>query len=181
VQHTVGTEPDARITRLDASDLQGIADVTLPIPNPPSLSYQLDSQRNVAVLSSSDGNLRVVGFAAQQVPRGTLMGFIVEIAASYLQIVDVAGRFVLRDGNNRAAALVKQGITQVPALVRRFGHGEDLAVLKGVLAPAMYLGERPPTPLDYWDPAVSIAISVQPRRKFVVIQGIEQSLVDAGG
>ena len=181
VQHTVGTEPDPRITRLDGSDLQAIADITLPIPNPQSLSYQLDSQRNVAVLSSLNGNLRIAGFAAQQVPRGTLMGFIVEIATSYLQIAEVGGRFVLRDGNNRAAALVNQRITKVPALVRRFGHGEDLGIPKGVLAPATYLGERPPTPLDYWDPAVSIAISVQPRRKFVLIQGIEQSLVDAGG
>jgi hypothetical protein len=180
VQHTVGTEADARIQRLDGSDLQSLADITLPIPNPQSLSYQVDSQRNVAVLSSADGNLRVVGFAAQQVPRGTLMGFIVEIATSFLQIADVGGRFVLRDGNNRAAALVKQGITKVPALVRSFRHGEDLAIPKGILAPAIYLGERPPTPLDYWDPAVSVAVGVQPRRKFILIQGIEQSLADSG-
>jgi hypothetical protein len=45
-----------------------------------------------------------VGFAAQQVPRGTLMGFIVEIATSYLQVADVGGRFVLRDGNRAQPA-----------------------------------------------------------------------------
>lgn len=178
VQHTVGTEADARITGLNGDDIQALADITLPIPNPQSLSYQVDSQRNVAMLSSPDGNLRVVGFAAQQVPRGTLMGFIVEVATSFLQIADVGGRFVLRDGNNRAAALVKQGITRVPALIRSFGHGEDLGIPKGVLAPAVYLGERPPTPVDYWDPAVSVAVGVLPRRKFILIQGIEQSLAD---
>lgn len=178
VQHTVGTEADARITRLSDGDIQALADITLPIPNPQSLSYQVDSQRNVAVLSSPDGNLRVAGFAAQQVPRGTLMGFIVEIATSFLQIAEVGGRFVLRDGNNRAAALVKQGITRVPALVRSFGHGEDLGIPKGVLAPAVYLGERPPTPVDYWDPAVSLAVDVPQRRKFILIQGIEQSLAE---
>jgi hypothetical protein len=48
------------------------------------------------------------------------------------------------------------------------------------LAPALYLGERPPTPLDYWDPAVSVDVRVQPRRKFILIQGIEQSLADFG-
>ena len=178
VQHTVGTEADARIRRLHGSDLQALADITLPIPAPQSLSYQVDSQRNVAVLASPDGNLRVVGFAAQQVPRGTLMGFIVEIATSYLQIAQIGGRFVLRDGNNRAAALVNHGITRVPALIRSFGHGEDLGIPKGVLAPAVYLGDKPPTPVDYWDPAVSVAVGVQPRRKFVLIQGIEQSLAD---
>jgi len=178
VQHTVGTEADARISRLDGSDVQALADITLPIPTPQALSYQVDSQRNVAMLSSPDGNLRVVGFAAQQVPRGTLMGFIVEIATSFLQVAEIGGRFVLRDGNNRAAALVKHGITRVPALFRSFGQGEDLGIPKGVLAPAVYLGERPPTPADYWDPAVSIAVRVQPRRKFILIQGIEQSLAD---
>ena len=30
VQHTVVTEPDARITRLDANDLPALADITLP-------------------------------------------------------------------------------------------------------------------------------------------------------
>jgi hypothetical protein len=84
----------------------------------------------------------------------------------------------LRDGNNRAAALVKQGITRVPALVRSFGHGEDLGIPKGVLAPAVYLGERPPTAVDYWDPAVSGAVGVPQRRKFILIQGIEQSLAE---
>jgi hypothetical protein len=178
VQHTVVTEPDARTTGLDPDDLPALADITLPIPNPQPLPYQVDSQRNVAVLSAFDANLRVVGFAAQQVPRGNLMGFIVEIVTSYLQVADVSGRFVLRDGNHRAAALVRHGITRVPALVRSFAHGEDLAAPKGVLTPATYFGERPPTPLDYWDPAVSAAVHVPRRRKFILIQGIEQSIVE---
>ena len=130
------------------------------------------------MVGSLDGNLRVVGFAAREVPRGTHMGFILEIATSYVQVAEVGGRFVLRDGNHRAAALVKKGITKVPALVRSFAHGEDLAPPKGVLAPAIYLGERPPTPLDYWDPAVSAAVLVPRRRKFVLIQALEQSLAE---
>ena len=178
VQHTVVMEPDARITRLDANDLPALADITLPIPDPQPLSYQVDSLRNVAVVGSLDGNLRVVGFAAREVPRGTHMGFIVEIATSYVQVAEVGGRFVLRDGNHRAAALVKRGITKVPALVRSLAHGEDLAPPKGVLAPATYLGETPPTPLDYWHPAVSTAVLVPRRRKFVLIQGLEQSLAE---
>jgi hypothetical protein len=62
VQHTVGTDSDARYARLDGSDLQALANITLPIPNPQSLSYQVDSQRNVAALSSPDGNLPRRGF-----------------------------------------------------------------------------------------------------------------------
>jgi hypothetical protein len=73
---------------------------------------------------------------------------------------------------------VRRGITRAPALFRRLAHGEDLAVPKGALAPATYLGERPPTPLDYWDPAVSASVLVPRRRKFVLIQGLQQSLAE---
>jgi hypothetical protein len=178
VQHTVLAEADPRIESVGAHDLAALADITLPIPDPQPLSYQVDSQRNVAVLSSFDGNLRVVGFAAQHVPRGELMGFIVEVATSYLQVAEVGGRFVLRDGNHRAASLVRRGITHVPALVRTLAQGEDLGVPKSALSPATYLGERPATVVDYWDPAVSVSVLVPRRRKFVLIQGIEQSLVE---
>jgi hypothetical protein len=178
VQHTVLTEGDPRIDSVDPEDLSTLARITLPIPDEQPVSYQVDSQRNVAVLSSLDGNLRIAGFATQQVARGTLMGFIVEIATSYLQVAEVGGRFVLRDGNHRAASLVRRGITRVPALFRTLAHGEDLAVPKGALAAATYLGERPPSPLDYWDPAVSTSILVPQRRKFVLIQGLQQSLAE---
>jgi hypothetical protein len=178
VQHTVLAESDPRIGSVDPDDLSALARITLPIPNEQPLSYQIDSQRNVAVLSSLDGNLRIAGFATQQVSRGTLMGFIVDVATSYLQVAEVGGRFVLRDGNHRAASLVRRGITRVPALFRLLAHGEDLAVPKSALSAATYLGERPPTPLDYWDPTVSASVLVPPRRKFVLIQGLEQSLAE---
>jgi hypothetical protein len=178
VQHTVLAEPDPRIAGVKADDLATLAAITLPIPDPQTLTYQVDSLRNVAAIWSFDGNLRVVGFAAREVPRGTHMGFIVEIATSYLQVADVGGRFVLRDGNHRAATLVKRGITRVPALVRSFAQGEDLGVPKGVLSPATYLGERPPTPVDYWNDAVSASVLIPRRRKLVLIQGLEQSLAE---
>ena len=178
VQHTVVVQNDPRIEGVEPDDLFALANITLPIPDAQPLSYQIDSQRNVAVLSSFDSNLRIAGFATQEVARGSLMGFIVEVATSYLQVAEVGERFVLRDGNHRAASLVQRGITRVPALFRRLAHGEDLAVPKGALAAAMYLGERPPTPLDYWDPAVSASVLVPRRRKFVLIQGLQQSIAD---
>jgi hypothetical protein len=178
VQHTVLAESDPGIGSANPDDLSALARITLPIPNEEPLSYQIDSQRNVAVLSSLNSNLRIAGFAAQQVARGTLMGFIVETATSYLQVAELGGRFVLRDGNNRAAKLVRQGITRVPALFRTLANGEGLGVPKSALSPATYLGERPPTPLDYWDPAVSASVLVPRRRKFVLIQGLEQSLAE---
>ena len=178
VQHTVLSDPDPRVEGVDPDDLAALARILLPIPDPTPLAYQVDSQRNVAVLSSFDGNLRVAGFASQQVQRGSLIGFIVEVATSYLQVADLGGRTMLRDGNHRAAGLVRRGITKVPALVRKFAQGEDLGIPKGILAPTTYLGERPPTVIDYWNSTVSASVLVPRRRKFVLIQAIEQLLAE---
>jgi hypothetical protein len=178
VQPTVLSDPDPRVEAgLDPGDLAALAKITLPIPNPQVLPYQIDSTKNVAALSSPNPNLRTVGFRAQQIGQGTLLGFVVEVATSFVQVAEFGGRFVLTDGNHRAVSLFKRGITRIPALTRKYAHGENLGLAKSVLSPATYLGERPPQVGDYWNPAVSAAISVPRVRKLVIIQAIEQSLV----
>jgi hypothetical protein len=180
VQPTVLSDPDPRVEEgLDPGDLAALAKITLPIVNAEALPYQIDSTKNVAMLSSPNPNLRVVGFRVQQIGQGSLIGFVVEIASSYVQVAEFGGRFVLRDGNHRAVSLFRKGITRVPALTRKFMHGENLGLGKSVLSPTTYLGERPPQVGDYWNPAVSAAISVPRTRKLVLIQGIEQGLADA--
>jgi hypothetical protein len=180
VQPTVLSDPDPRVEEgLDPGDLAALAKITLPIVNAEALPYQIDSTKNVAMLSSPNPNLRVVGFRVQQIGQGSLIGFVVEIASSYVQVAEFGGRFVLRDGNHRAVSLFRKGVTRVPALTRKFMHGENLGLGKSVLSPATYLGERPPQVSDYWNPAVSAAISVPRTRKLVLIQGIEQGLADA--
>lgn len=178
VQPTVLSQPDSRVEPgLDPGDIAALARVTLPIPDPQVLRYQVGG--NTVVLSSRNPNLRTVGFRVQQTEQGTLLGFVVEEAASFVQIAEYGGRFVLTDGTHRAASLVRQGITRIPALTRKHAQGEHLAVARsGVLSPAAYLGERPPLVRDYWDPTVSAAISVPPKKKLVMIQAIEQTLVD---
>jgi len=177
VQPTVLAEPDPRVEAgLDRSDLQSLAKITLPIPDPQVLPYQIDSARNVAIISAPNPNLRTVGFRVQQVGQGTLLGFVVEVATSFVQVSEFGGRFVLTDGTHRAASLFRQGITRIPALTRKYAHGENLGLGKSVLAPTTYLGERPPQVGDYWNPAVSEAISVPRSMKLVIIQAIEQGL-----
>jgi hypothetical protein len=178
VQPFVLADPDARVHgALDPNDLLALARVTVPIPNPQALPYQVDSARSVAILSSPNPNLRVVGFRAQQLGQGTLLGFVVELAPSFVQVAEFGGRFVLTDGHHRAVSLSSMGITRVPALVRKYQHGENLGMDKSVLAPPVYLGARPPLLADYWDPDVSAAVSVPRARKIVMVQALEQRLV----
>jgi hypothetical protein len=178
VQPTVLADADPPLeAALDPDDLEAVAKITLPIPNPRVLPYQVDSTKNVAVLSSPNPNLRTVGFRAQQIGQGTLLGFVVEVATSFVQVAEFGGRFVLTDGNHRAVSLFRQGITRIPALTRKYAHGENLGLGKSVLSPATYLGEWPPQVGDYWNPAVSAAITVPRARKLVIIQAIEQNLM----
>jgi hypothetical protein len=179
VQPMVLSEPDPRVaTKPDPGDMATLAKITLPIPDPQVLPYQIDSAKNVALLSSPNPNLRAVGFRVQQLEQGTFLGFVVEVATSFVQVAEFGGRFVLTDGTHRAVSLLKLGITRIPALTRKHAHGEDLRLAKSVLSAAVYLGERPPRLADYWDPEVSAAISVPRKKKLVMIQAVEQSLVE---
>lgn len=180
VQPTVLADHDPRVKEgLDPDDLVALAKITLPLADPEVLPYQIDSGKNVALLSSPNHNLRVVGFRVQQTGQGSLIGFVVDIAPSYVQVAEFGGRFVLTDGTHRAVSLFRQGIPRVPALARKLVHGENLDLAKSVLSPATYLGERPALVGDYWHPAASAAIAVPRTRKLVLIQGIEQRLADA--
>jgi hypothetical protein len=179
VQHVVLSHPDPRVEPgIDADDVEALAKITLPIPDPKVLHYQVGG--NVAMVSSPNPNLHAVGFRVQQTAQGTLLGFVVEEAASFVQVAEFGGRFVLTDGTHRAASLVRNGITRIPALTRKHAQGEHLAIARsGVLSAATYLGERPALVRDYWDPAVSTAVSMPGKRKLVIIQAIEQSMIDS--
>jgi hypothetical protein len=178
VQPIVLADPDPRVdTSLNPGDLAALARITLPIPDPKPLRYQIGG--NAAIISSENPNLRAVGFRAMETGQGTLLGFVIEEAASFVQVAQFGGRFVLTDGTHRAASLARQGITRIPALTRKHAHGEPLAIAKtGVLSSATYFGEHPPRTHDYWDPAVSATVSVPRKRKLVIIQAIEQSVIE---
>jgi hypothetical protein len=81
-------------------------------------------------------------------------GFAVAVPPSYLQVVRIDGRYVLRDGYHRAFAVLSRGISCVPAFVRAFDTVESLAPV-GRLPHAAWPGERPPLLLDYHDNAVA--------------------------
>ena len=87
VQPMVLSEPDPRVEAApDPGDMARLAKITLPIPDPQVLPYQIDSAKNVALLCSPNPNLRAVGFRVQQTEQGTLLGFVIEEATSFVQV-----------------------------------------------------------------------------------------------
>jgi hypothetical protein len=164
----------ARVNKIQASDLLGLAQLTLPTHGAAPMPYIYDHTKNAWILSSPNLNLRVVGPFTGEVKQGaTGFGFAVEVTPSYVQIVGVGGRYFLLDGYHRIYGLLASGIYWVPALVREYASIEQVNLPKTLLPPATYLGDRPPRLVDYLDTSFSADTLLPATTKMVLIQAIE--------
>jgi hypothetical protein len=172
-QNVAAIEAAERVASVDASDLESIAEVTLPRPTTVDLPAQFDPAKNAWIVSAPNPNLRIVSAINQQMSSGTFgMGFGVAIVPSFLQVAIHHNRAVLRDGYHRAYGLLARGITHAPALVRDYGQG-DLGVGVGLFTPDIYLSSRPPLLPDFLDSSVSADVDVPVVQRMIVIQGLE--------
>ena len=90
-----------------------------------------------------------------------------------MQVVRVGNRLLLRDGYNRAYALLRRGIHTVPCLYREWPAEQDLEIGVGMLTPSVYLGDRPPLLGDFLDDAVAADVSTPAARKMILIHAVE--------
>jgi hypothetical protein len=178
IQPTVFTEQAvSRVEQVDKADLTSVAAITVPIPTPTPLDAQFDPARNAWVFASPNPNLRIAGQFGLQLQGGVPgFGFAIAIGTSFLQVAELDGRFLLRDGYHRAYGLLRRGVTRVPALVRAFPSYEALALPPGLLQQAAYLGDRPPVLTDYLDDDVSADVTLPATQKIIVVQGLEIGL-----
>lgn len=162
-------------------DVRVLAALTLPTGSPPPLRASFDEKRNAWVIVSSNRNLRLVGRFTAPVPGAPVgggaggtpgFGFVVTIMPSHLQVVELQGRYFLRDGYHRALGLLASGTAVVPALVASFSAIEELAV-PGALPQATYAGPRPPTLPDYLGDDVATEVQLPVAQKMVLVQGME--------
>jgi hypothetical protein len=162
-------------------DVRQLAALTLPTGSPPPLRASFDEKRNAWVIVSSNRNLRLVGRFTAPVPGAPVgggaggtpgFGFVVTTMPSHLQVVELAGRYFLRDGYHRAIGLLAAGTAVVPALVASFSAIEEL-VVPGALPQATYTGARPPTLPDYLSNDVSTEVQLPVSQRMVLVQGLE--------
>ena len=178
-QPTVHVDQAAeRVRQASADGLLGLARVTLPIPTDAPLATQFDQARNIWTLSSPNPNLRIMQPAKAKAEAGfVVLGFLVGVLPSFLQVARFQGRLILRDGYHRAVGLLQRGIHVVPAFTRDFGLHDDLGLpAVGMLPQGAYLGPRPPLLPDYLDDTVSTSVQVPAVQKVAMIQGIEISM-----
>lgn len=177
-QPTVFTDSAAeRVVGVSPTDLDALANVSLPLELHPELNVQLDEARNQFLLVSRNPNLRLAGhFAGQLQPNSPpAFGFMATIFPSFLQVAGYRGRYVLRDGYHRSMGLLSIGATMVPAFVRDFDAIQQLVPGIGMLPHEAFLGDRPPRIADYADDRVSSTVQLPASQKMIVVQAIELS------
>jgi len=81
--------------------------------------------------------------------------FAINLGISYLHLTQYQSRFILRDGTNRAARLLREGINAIPAVIVEAPSWEFVAPIPGLLPEATVMGDRPPLLTDFWDETAS--------------------------
>jgi hypothetical protein len=163
-----------RAEKANEQEIESIARVTLPLPQLASLPIQFDEARNIWIIASRNPNLKIVGhFSTPLQPGLNGFGFAVSVMQSFAQVVLYRGRLLLRDGNHRSLGLLMRGIRKAPVLYKEFGQFDDLGLGPGLLPPAAYLGDRPPTLADYLSDDVAAEVQLPATQKMVMIHAIE--------
>jgi hypothetical protein len=164
---------DTELPELDPGDLEAIAAITLRTDVDPRFDAQYHRERNAWIIPAGP-DLKFVGeFQSVIEPGVTALGFTVRRYGSYLQAVRYQDRYVIRDGNHRAIALMQRGIHVVPALVTEAMSVEDIHLRRGMLPIDVVLGNRPPMLPDYFDSAVAAEVDLPMQRRVLVIQGLD--------
>lgn len=170
--HVCTESTTERMVSVDVTSLKSIAELTIPLAVPGSLPVQFDGAK--WSITSPNPNLRIVGQFQAEVNGLPGLGFMVGVSTSFLQVANVQGRYVLRDGYHRAVGLLERGVRWAPAFVKDFTvTGLGLPLGAGLFGQEVWLGERPPLLLDYQNNDVACTVRVPVSQKVVVIQAID--------
>jgi hypothetical protein len=160
-----------RVADAVPDDMESIAAVSLPIPvGDTALPINFDEGNSTLSIMSRNPNLRILGPAVVTQDGVPILGFVVNVLPSYLQVVAYHGRYFLRDGYHRALGFLMRGINVVPAFVREVNSFAELSVGVGMLPQDSYLGDHPPYLPDYLDDTVSADVRMPVTQKVVMVQ-----------
>ena len=88
-----------RVSTVNPEDQMALFSVCLPdAAGPITLSAQLDQDRKGLAFTSSNPNLRVLGFTGRSVDENMFFGFAVGFGTQFVQIAEYERRWFVRDG-----------------------------------------------------------------------------------
>jgi len=170
-----------RTQKAKLGDMLSLAKITIPVRRKPEeIPLQFDPARNTWMVLSRNPNLRILApfnspIKDQRGQDFVGCGFLFAISTSYVQVISVRGRYLLRDGYHRSLGLLAGGMTAVPVLFREFAEFEKIGLGAGMLPERAYLGRRPPLLSEYTNDAVSADVQLPASQKMIVIHGLEMN------
>ena len=152
---------DSRVAAA-AADLDSLVELCLPSKGPAdSVGMIADTDGHGLTVSSLNPNLRVTNMlfgdlvvsdrSGQQLGAGLGAAFMMGAGFGHMNVARYQGRYLLRDGTHRAAGLLRQGVTIVPAVVVDAPSYEFVATVPGLFPYDVMFGDRPPYLADFWD------------------------------
>lgn len=165
-------DAEARVADVNADDLVEIAAASVPVPGGTvELPLSFDERQQTWLVGSANPNLRILGHGSAPTPEGVMLGFVIGLTTSYMNVSVFRGVPVLRDGYHRAYGFLKRGIELVPAFVRTFNSYDDF-ILHGMLPDTAYLGDRPPFLGDYLDDVVAADVRLPSTQRLIMVNSV---------
>ena len=191
-------QPIVRIDNLESRLIQGtlsekqLYELSFP-PNQIPDTVTIDNHERGYTVTTLDPNVRVAlwndipmnppqalpkyqlqypsASSSLQVP---LFPFVLMRAPNYLQVAHFQDRYILREGYNRAVALLYQNIHHVPCVLVETDE-PDMVFKPGMLDPEIMMGERPPRLRDFWQDEVTCLMQRPAMRKIyhITLEEIE--------
>jgi len=152
-------------------------------PEPPQGTFA-DVDGKGFTVSSLNPNLRIAAgqasrFDVAQVEGGPTiatmaLSILVYLGPSYLQLAAYRGRYFLRDGYHRAAALLRAEIFEVPCIFIEAASWEQVQPpQQGFFSYEVCFAERPPLVADFWRDEVADDVLQPAVRKVIRVRGDE--------
>lgn len=193
--HLIAVETRLNMTTIAAHSAKipggSIADIdlaTLCLPlQAPLRSLQLLEKNGETVTFASDQHdqhdlrllqARVASASASEIPvRGHVsqtLALDIGFPGNVLNVIRFENRLILNNGYHRALALLKRGVTHVPAVIQMCRDWDDVAMLGNAAlhANVVIYVERPRPPLlrDFVDPLLCMSLAVPRVRQYLRIR-----------
>jgi hypothetical protein len=166
-----------RLQKIDLKDILQLASISLPSPKQVGLPVNYDSTKNAWIVSSPNPNLRVNVNINAPTGQGLILGFLIGLSNSFIQVAECNGRFILRDGYHRAIGLLSEGITNVPVLTKKYNTYTEMNMPAGLLPQEIVFGDNPPFLTDFLNDDVSVLADSPLTQKTIIIQALELSII----
>ena len=173
-------KPPANLRQQQAISDQALAEMCFPLDAPPHRIEVLQEGEGSVTFVADNHDIRFLrawlspGDAAGYAGKGHLQQLLslpVGFSANVLNVIRFQNRLVLNNGYHRVYALLRRGVTHVPAIIQVCRHWEDVGLVGSSEVfdngSVYFESERPPLLRDFFDSRLTRSFVVRSSRKYV--------------